>query len=225
MMMAALLVNPQPSRILIVGLGGGSLPEALAAQLPHAQMDLIEIDPAVVRVAKAYFEFQPSPLMHIHEVDARVFGKRAALRGARYDLILLDAFNGDYIPEHLMTREYLEETRALLSPTGVLAANTFAISKLYDHESVTYSAVFGDFLNFQMPDSANRVVIASIAPLPSDASIAQRARDLASRMEPFGVPLRRYPARLSRARDWDASARVLTDQYAPANLLNQPFAQ
>lgn len=220
MMMAALLVNPAPSRILVVGLGGGSLPEALAVLLPQAQMDLIEIDPAVVRVAETYFEFRPTPRMQIHAVDARVFGKRAALRGARYDLILLDAFNGDYIPEHLMTREYLEETPGLLTPNGVLAANTFAISSLYDHESVTYSSVFGDFINFKMPDSANRVVIASLAPLPSDAVIAQRARDLAQAMEPFGVPLRRYPSRMSRKTDWDASARLLTDQYAPANLLN-----
>ncbi len=220
MMMAALLVNPAPSRILVVGLGGGSLPEALAVLLPQAQMDLIEIDPAVVRVAETHFEFRPTPRMQIHTVDARVFGKRAALRGARYDLILLDAFNGDYIPEHLMTREYLEETRSLLTPQGVLAANTFAISSLYDHESVTYSAVFGDFINFKMPDSANRVVIASLAPLPANGILAQRARNLAEAMEPFGVPLRRYPGRMSRKRDWDTSARVLTDQYAPANLLN-----
>ncbi len=220
MMMASLLVNPNPTRILMVGLGGGSLAEALGTLFPEAEMDLVEIDPAVVRVARRFFEFEPTARMHIHEVDARVFGKRAVKRGVRYDLILLDAYNGDYIPEHLMTREYLEETRALLTPNGVLAANTFAISKLYDHESVTYEAVFGSFLNFQMPDSANRVVITRPAGLPGAEELKRRAADLAGALRPFGVPLRRYPARMSRDRDWDPDARVLTDQYAPANLLN-----
>ncbi|NJN52237.1 MAG: fused MFS/spermidine synthase [Gammaproteobacteria bacterium] len=220
MMMASLLVNPAPTRILVVGLGGGSLPEALALLYPDAQMDLIEIDPAVVRVATRFFEFRPTPNMHIHEVDARVFTKRAGRSDARYDLILLDAFNGDYIPEHLMTQEYLEETRALLAPGGVVAANTFAISDLYDHESVTYEVVFGQFFNFEMPDSANRVVIARAGALPSKQELVARAATLAPALAEFGVPLQAYPRRLSRERNWNTGARVLTDQYAPANLLN-----
>jgi spermidine synthase len=220
MMLASLLLNPQPQRILVVGLGGGSVPETLATLFPTADMDLVEIDPAVVRVAKTLFGFTPTPRMHIHEMDARVWGKRARRRGERYDLILLDAFNGDYIPEHLMTREYLEETRALLSDTGVLAANTFAISRLYDHESTTYESIFGQFINFKMPDSANRVIIASPAPLPDPALLEARAAALAPRLARFDVPIERYPGRMSLTRDWDVGARVLTDQYSPANLLN-----
>ncbi len=54
--------------------------------------------------------------MRVFEQDARVWVKRAATAPKRYDLIMLDAFNGDYIPEHLMTREYLAETRANCSP-------------------------------------------------------------------------------------------------------------
>ena len=60
-----------------------------------------------------------------------------------HDLIMLDAFNGDYIPEHLMTREYLEETSKLMAENAVVVANTFSISQLYHHESTTYQAVFG----------------------------------------------------------------------------------
>ena len=61
--------------------------------------------------------------------------KRAAARGLSWDYIMLDAFTGDYIPEHLMTREFLEEVSAALTEDGVLVANTFASSALYDAET------------------------------------------------------------------------------------------
>src|SRR5262245_27605491 len=120
MMMAALLVNPSPTRILMVGLGGGSLPTALAELFPDATIDVVELDPAVFEVAKKYFAFKPTTHTRVFIQDARVWGKRAAANPQHYDLILLDAYNGDYIPEHLMTREYLRETAALLTDDGVL---------------------------------------------------------------------------------------------------------
>jgi len=221
MMLAGLLLVPEPSRILVVGLGGGSLPTVLARVYPHAEIDIVEIDPAVVSVAARFFDFRPSERVRVFEQDARVWGKRAARRPERYDLILLDAFNGDYIPEHLMTREYLEETRALLADRGVVAANTFAISDLYDHESATYAAVFGHYFNLTMPDSANRVIVASRAPLPTLAELEASASALEGRLSRFGVEIGDYPSRMSRKRDWREDARILTDQYAPANLLRE----
>ncbi|MCZ6711760.1 MAG: fused MFS/spermidine synthase, partial [Gammaproteobacteria bacterium] len=122
MMMASLLLNPDPTRILIVGLGGGTLPTTLAYLYPDVAIHVIEIDPAVVTVARDYFGFEPTPNIQVFTQDARVFTKRAGLRGDTYDLIMLDAFNGDYIPEHLMTREYLEETRSLMSDGAVVVA-------------------------------------------------------------------------------------------------------
>jgi spermidine synthase len=219
MMLAGLLLDPAPQHILMVGLGGGSIPKALAALYPNASVDIVEIDPAVVEVARDYFDFRPTEQMHIYVQDARVWGKRAAFRARRYDLILLDAFNGDYIPEHLMTREYLSETRALLDDGGVLVSNTFAISALYHNESVTYADVFGTFFNFKSRDSANRIIIARRGALPVRASLDATARSLDAALTPLGVPIRRYPVRMSAEADWNLQARVLTDQYSPANLL------
>src|SRR5262249_43038878 len=109
MLASTLLLDPSPQNVLIVGLGGGTLPTALAELYPNAHIDVVEIDPAVTAIAQRYFDFAPGPNMRVFEQDARVWTKRAATRPLRYDLIMLDAFNGDYIPEHLMTREYLQE--------------------------------------------------------------------------------------------------------------------
>lgn len=219
MMLAALLLKPLPTRILMVGLGGGSLPTALAALYPAAAIDVVELDPAVLDVAKKYFAFKPSPHMRVFVQDARVWGKRAVANPERYDLIFLDAYNGDYIPEHLMTREYLHETAALLADDGVLVANTFAISRLYHNESVTYAEVFGTFFNLKSQDSANRIIIVARRALPDRAALDAAAAQLGAALKPYGVPIETYPAQLTTDVDWDTQARVLTDQYSPANLL------
>ncbi len=221
MMMKVLLLMPEPTNILIVGLGGGTLPMTLNELYPQATIDVIEIDPAVVTVAETYFDFAANEQIRVHVQDGRVFTKRAALRDTRYDLIMLDAFNGDYIPEHLMTREYLEETKAILAPGGVIAANTFSISRLYDHESATYQAVFGEFINVTARDSANRIILTTGEPLPPISDLESVAAALSPKLRPYDVRLQDYRRQFSTDVDWDPDARLLTDQYAPANLLNE----
>lgn len=219
MTLGGLLINPEPESVLVIGLGGGSIPMALNEMYPRATIDAVEIDEAVVRVAKQYFNFAENDKLKVHVVDARVFTKRAGLQGKKYDLIILDAFTGDYIPEHLMTKEYLEETRALLADPGVLVANTFSTSDLYDHESVTYSEVFGAFFNFKMPNTGNRVIIASSQPLASDFVLRSRAKRLSAKLQSYGVDVEVFPQFMRRGIDWDTEKRSLTDQYSPANLL------
>jgi spermidine synthase len=219
MMMSGLLMMSDPKNILIVGLGGGTLATALTELIPKAYIDVVEIDPAVFSVAKEFFNYTPNKNTRIILQDARVFTKRAASKSRRYDLIMLDAFNGDYIPEHLMTREYLQETRAILSARGVVVANTFSISRLYDHESETYFHVFGPFINFTTNLSGNRIVLASVNPLATNERIKQAAQDWHRRLEPYNVQITSFPKNFDRNQSWDRSRRVLTDQYSPANLL------
>ena len=230
MTLSALLLQPDPERILIIGLGGGTLPNALRDILPGAVIDTVEIDEAVVRVAKQFFGFAEDKQNRVYVQDARVFGKRAALRGEQYGLIILDAFDGEYIPEHLMTAEFLSEMRGLLSNDGVLVANTFASSKLYDYESATYAEAFGEFLNFRLPTSGNRVILVPQARLDFDArrpmdrkTLRANADSLKASIAPYDVPLNHYVGTLlslsKQKPDWDQSVRPLTDQFSPANVL------
>ncbi|MFP6839698.1 MAG: fused MFS/spermidine synthase [Pseudohongiellaceae bacterium] len=219
MSFAGLLLQPQPETILVAGLGGGSIPMTLNNLFPEAKIDVVEIDQAVVNVAKEYFFFEENDNMKVTVKDARVFVKRAALSGRKYDYIVLDAFGGDYIPEHLLTREFLGEVKTIMAVDGVLVANTFSTSRFYDHESVTYQDVFNEFFNFKLPTSGNRIIITQLSSLPPRGELVTRAQNAADRLKKYGVPLLEYPARLSTRVDWDMSRRVLTDQYSPANLL------
>ena len=230
MTLTALLFNPTPERILIVGLGGGTLPMALGELLPNAIIDTVEIDPAVIRVATEYFGYQTNSQNRIFTEDARVFGKRARIRGEQYDLIILDAFNGDYIPEHLMTVEFLSEMRALLTRQGTLVANTFSSSNLYHHESNSYREVFGKFLNYRRRDTGNRVILIPQAQLPEAQRTLPTKRQLTTQAAALQGPLQPYDVAIDKlARevfatynakpDWNLRKKPLSDQYSPANLL------
>lgn len=217
MMLGALFVKPEPQSVLIIGLGGGTIPRALRDLVPQARIDVVEIDPAVVKVARRFFDLGDSSHLNVIEADGRVQVKRALREQQRYDLIMLDAFDHEYIPEHLLTQEFLKEVKSLLTPGGVLAANTFSSSRLYDHESTTYASVFPEFFNLKQQ---NRVIIAANGPLPDQRQLQANGARLEKAFESFGVSTRKLLPLFSRKQDWERDARVLTDQYSPANLLN-----
>jgi spermidine synthase len=220
LLMTAVLANPSPRRIFVAGLGGGSVPRVLRQLYPQAHLDIAEIDPAVVGVAERFFDFRPSASVRIVEVDARVHLKRAGTSG-RYDLIILDAFKGDgHIPEHLLTLEFLREAQTAMVEGGILASNTHASSRLYDAESRTYAQAFGGFLNFK--EGSNRVIVARKGGPPAAAELAGNARPLQPRLTRYGVDAAALLNRLVATPDWDPKVRPLTDQHAPASLLQGP---
>ena len=117
----------------------------------------------------------------------------------------------------MLTQEFLQEVKSLLAPRGVIVANTFSSSKLYDHESTTYASVFGTFYNLKRE---NRVIVARLGGLPPYAEIAQRAAQFETALKSFGADVPSMLKMFATEVDWDTKARVLTDQYSPANLLN-----
>jgi spermidine synthase len=220
LVLSTLMIQDNPQRILIVGLGGGTLVHTYNTLFPNAEILVSEIDGAVVNVAERYFDFRQTDKIKAEAVDARVHIKRAGLRGEKFDLVILDAFNGEYIPEHLLTREFLEEVKLLLPENGMVIANTFSSSDLYDAESVTYSDVFGEIYNIRQVGTGNRIIVASQQPLPDKATLEARAPALRERLQRFGMDITEFPRYMSMEADWNTEARVLTDQYSPGNLLN-----
>ncbi len=220
MTLSSLLVQDDPQRILIIGLGGGTLPEVYHTLFPEAEIIISEIDEAVLSVAEDFFDFAQTDKIKVDIGDGRVYVKRAALRNESFDLVIIDAFNGEYIPEHLMTEEFLQEIKQLLPEDGMLVSNTFSTSRLYDAESQTYQNVFGEIINLRMNNTGNRIIIASRQSLPDLNTLNRRAANWRSRLEIFDMDVTDYPRFMSTEVDWNTEERPLTDQYSPANLLN-----
>lgn len=219
LLFSSFLVMNEPKNVLIIGLGGGTMSNSIHQLYPNANITNIEIDPAVVKVAREYFNFIENDHVITKITDGRIFIKRAGLKNQQYDWIILDAFNGEYIPEHLMTKEFLTEVKSVLSPNGILAANTFSISKLYNYESATYHDVFGDFFNVKFNNHSNRVILASKNTLPEKSEIIKKAKQLARPLIPYHVDTNSLSDLLIINNDWSKNTLLLTDQYSPANLL------
>lgn len=223
LLMSNLLVNPNPKRILIIGLGGGTMSNTLAQLFPNSHIDNVEIDEAVIKVARRYFDFFENERVKTYKQDGRIFIKRALLKQQSYDWIILDAFNGDYIPEHLLTKEFLQETKRLLSKKGTLTANTFSLSELYAHESATYKAVFGDFYQVRNETNSNRIILVGRNNLPNKSTQTKNLKRITSDLQSFNVDMQllyRSMYFTQQHQDWPENVRLLTDQFSPANLLN-----
>jgi spermidine synthase len=217
--MSALVFKVKPERVLIIGLGGGTLSNNLLDMYPEIEIDNVEIDPAVVSVAVEYFGFKQTEKVKTYIQDGRIFIKRAQRKKLQYDLIILDAFNGEYIPEHLLTKEFLQESKSLLNENGVLVANTFSNSKLYHHESATYHDVFGDYYSIKKSKNVgNRVLVVGHSLLTEEA-IAQNAKLLKQPLATFGVDIEETFEYIEFEPTIESDYRILTDQYSPANLL------
>src|SRR5882672_8009076 len=217
MMLSGLYLNPNPQRILVTGEGGATIITALQEMLPNAQIDVVEIDGAVDRVARQYFDFKPGPKTRVFIEDGRVYVKRAAAQKPNYDMVLLDAFDADYIPEHMLTREFLNEVKAIMAPNGVIVANTFSNSALYDYESATYRDVFGPFYNLKL---GNRIIVGRANGIPSMDIVRNNAQVVEAGLKERGTGSDFLLRLFDVGMDWNPTTRVLTDQYSPSNLLN-----
>jgi len=105
--------------VLCIGLGVGIVPMDFASH--GAQVDVAEINPAIVPVGAKYFGLDTNKL-HITIDDARHFLNKC---DKKYDAVILDAFLGDSSPSHLMTHEAFSSIRRVLRPGGALVINSF----------------------------------------------------------------------------------------------------
>ena len=116
-------------RVGVVGLGVGTV---AAYGRPGDYFRFYEINPEVVRFAGTHFTFLKNCPAAVDIVlgDARISLGRELERGERqnFDLLIVDAFSGDAIPVHLLTREAAEIYRGHLKANGVMA---FHVSSRY----------------------------------------------------------------------------------------------
>ena len=178
--LAGLALCEEPRRILVVGLGGGSLPMFLRKHYPAAAIDVAEIDPGVVDVAKQFFGFHKDELTRAHVGDGRQFIENVR---QGYDIIFLDAFGARDVPKHLTTQEFLLAVRRALVPSGVVVSNVWRPSANPLHDSMvrTHQEAFDELFILDVPGDVNNILLALPRKQPLNRSeLAQLARKISA---------------------------------------------
>jgi spermidine synthase len=224
MTFCGLFYHPEPERVLVLGLGGGVIPREMHHYFPNALVDVAEIDPEVQAVAEKFFGFQTDERLRVHIGDGRVFvreqGRKVPLE--RYDLVVLDAFNSDYIPFHLMTREFIEQVKAITADDGVVVANVFSNNELCLAELKTFAAVFGRCQVYVGKESGNAMIVSPgpKGPIVTVEGAVARAEELQKKHN-FSFDLSAVARMLDPYILPDPRAEVLTDDKAPVNWLRE----
>jgi spermidine synthase len=211
-MTLALAYPAQPANILMLGLGGGSISTYLGRHLPQAAVTTVELDPGVIAAAKTYFGVIETPRMRYRDGDARVFLNRHA---DTYDLILLDAYRGGYVPFHLLTREFYTLVRNRLAPGGAAAFNVHDGTKLYASTVRTLGTVFPG-LDLYSTRLGEVIAVGTAQPVDR-AALARRAAALQER-HALRYPLPELLKRLVQPPPQAARAELITDDFAPADV-------
>lgn len=178
-------------RVLAIGGGAGSVPKRYA-EMYGAEVDVVELDPAVVRVADRHFDAK-RPGVNWIAMDGRRYLRTT---DEKYDVVLLDAYRAGGVPEHLATREFMEEVDRHLAPGGVVASNMIGTrrgdaSRLWRAEHRTMETVFGDVDAYLSKPSnplvQNVVLVAHHGPEPSNEELRSRAetRDTGIDLAPY----------------------------------------
>jgi spermidine synthase len=213
MMFAGFLFRPEAKTVCLIGLGGGYIPTVFRMHLPQVKLQTIEVDPLVEKLAKQYFGFSIPAGQSLAIDDGRQFLKKSR---ERYDQIWLDAFNSDYVPAHMTTKEFLMLTRSRLTEGGIVIQNVFCDNKLFDAQIATFRSVFAKVFVFEGQKSGSCVIVASDRPASDPAGLRKLAERMGGRIGRIDLMAETVKCKVPPA---VKKAPVLTDDYNPANLL------
>jgi spermidine synthase len=206
-----------PRSALFIGLGSGAMPKYLRKYYPAAEIDIVEIDPDMVNIAKRFFDFREDERTKVFIADGRDFIEG---RPGRYDMIFLDAYKGGDIPSHLTTFEFLKGVKSHLKRGGVAVSNILSPreNKLFHPMAATYNKVFSRVHLFKGRESCNFIFVSAKCAVFKDADeIVSNAEKICSSGK-FDIDLSRlilahwYPSK------YKANARILADGVSSVNV-------
>ena len=211
--------------LLLIGSAAGTIPKQfLAFYGPDARIDAVEIDPAIIRVGRRYFDMEDleAPNYTTYAADGRVFLQQT---NSIYDVIGMDAYHQPYIPFHLTTREFFAEVAAHLSDQGVAVVNAGKPGtdyRLVHALATTMRSVFPQVYIMDVPTFGNSVIFGVKQPVGD--GIANFAANLEQIDDPVLAGVMRQALEGNPTsgklplREWtaeDATQRPFTDDWAP----------
>lgn len=190
------------SRALLVGLGGGSYARFLRSRFPKAVIEVIEIDPIVIQLAREHFGVREDRRLRVFSEDAGHFvADAAADPDWRYDLVFIDAYHGQKIPAPLARQSFFRAAAEIVSPGGVVVAN-LGLPERWQEDRVArrFAAAFrGGCVELAVPEEDNRILIGCADGRPGGRRLRAALRELDARkvvpfrLETYAGEVRMWP--------------------------------
>ncbi|MBT3218756.1 MAG: fused MFS/spermidine synthase [Proteobacteria bacterium] len=149
----------EPRRLLLIGLGGGTLCRYVAANYGRVRIDAVEINRVVPRVARKYFQLPSKVRVHIG--DGREFLEQSK---KQWDVVVLDTASQDSMLSHMMTREFLRALGRRVDGNGLIIANSWADGPFADDELATWVNVYKSVAVLSVKDAGNRILVVGFEP-------------------------------------------------------------
>lgn len=157
-MMSFLLFNPKPKRVLLIGLGGGSIAKFCYRRLPGAQMTVVELDPHVLAYRDEFLVPADTERFRIIEGDGAEY---VANMDEKVDALLVDAFDENGVAPALADDTFFQNAYRRLSGKGILIMNIAGDRGDYGDHVDRLCAVFGDrVLAMSVKDGGNLIAFA-----------------------------------------------------------------
>ena len=163
-MMAFLIFQPAPQRILLLGLGGGSVAKFIMTHFPQAELTIVEQRQDVIDVARQYFYLSEHPRLSIINDDALFYLRRLEVdKKSLFDVVLVDIFDGHGMSHPMHDYEIYKYIRSAMSANGIAVFNLWsqnpsAFDAVFECMSVSYA---NNLLNLTVPDKGNIIVFAT----------------------------------------------------------------
>ncbi|MGZ3611311.1 MAG: spermidine synthase [Ktedonobacteraceae bacterium] len=153
----------QVRKVAIIGLGGGTAVREFSAAYGPIPIDGVEIDNTIVNMGREYFHMN-EPNLHVVLQDGRYFLQTSS---QKFDVVAIDAYQQPYVPFQLTTKEFFQEVRNHLSPTGVTVINagrTNSDFRLVNALAQTMHSVFPNVYIIDTARFTNSMVIGTNSP-------------------------------------------------------------
>ena len=183
---ASFLVLPAlgraPKKVLFLGLGGGIMPMFIRRHYPKAQIDIIEIEKIIPKIAEKYFGFKPDSKMKVHILDGLEYLERSK---EKYDIIFVDVYDAEKVPKQFTTWDFYTLVKEHLTKGGVFTANLADLGEknFIDSQLNIISQVFPNTFVFVCKGKTNYIPISStgnvtFAELQRNAGLLDRQKRL-----------------------------------------------
>lgn len=185
-MMFSLLLARELQRVLLIGLGAGSLVRFLHHHFPACTIDAVDNSSQVIKLAKGYFQLQEDRRIHIHCQDGQQFLTAATARNT-YDLILIDAYDEQGMSAHIYDTPFFRLCTDALRSDGLLCCNLWSgVSQRVEKIAADLACFFTGRLLLPVPERGNVICIAAPVPLEWDR-ICRRRDELRQMQKRYGL--------------------------------------